>query len=345
MHQTLSAPPPDVDAQEAADLAARHFGLEVADVRLLTAERDQNLRLKTADGRNWVMKLANPNEDPGLTDFQTQALVHLARAGGDLPLPRLLHAPGGAPSVQVELGDGRRSVMRVLSWVEGEPLSQVGRSGPQRRALARVLARLGQAFRGFSHPAQGAYMQWDIAKIDRIAHLLPHVPDAADRARVAEVLAAFEREVKPALPGLRRQVIYNDLNPFNVLVEPEDHDRISGIIDFGDITEAPFINDLAVAAAYQFGPEGGIEEVAQFIAAYAEVERPTEAEARLLPWLIACRLAMTLLITGYRAGLHPENAPYILRNAGPSRVGLASLLSRSPDQNIEWVFAALEESK
>src|SRR5690606_11749371 len=120
--------------------------------------------------------------------------VHLARAGGDLPLPRLLHAPGGAPSVQVELGDGRRSVMRVLSWVEGEPLSQVGRCGPQRRALARVLARLGQAFRGFSHPAQGAYMQWDIAKIDRIAHLLPHVPDAADRARVAEVLAAFERE-------------------------------------------------------------------------------------------------------------------------------------------------------
>lgn len=345
MHQTLSAPPPAVDAQEAAELAARFFAMEIERVKPLTAERDQNLQLITRDGRKWVMKLANPNEDPGLTDFQTEALRHLERRGADLPLPRLRLTPDGAPSVEVPLADGRRSVMRVLSWVEGEPLSQVLRSSPQRRALAELLARIGQAFQGFSHPAMGAYMQWDIARLDAIAHLLPHVPGVEMQGLVAAVLADFEAEVRPALGGLRRQVIYNDLNPFNVLVDPRDHNRISGIIDFGDITEAPFINDLAVAAAYQFGPEGSRDEVGEFIAAYARIAPLTAEEIRLLPLLIAARLAMTLLITGYRAELHPENAPYILRNAAAARAALASLRSRSWAENIEWIVSVLEENQ
>ena len=64
-------------------------------------------------------------------------------------------------------------------------------------------------------------------------------------------LGNFEARVLPVLPRLHRQPVHNDLNPHNIVVDAIQHQRISGIIDFGDLTLTARINDLAIAAAYQ----------------------------------------------------------------------------------------------
>lgn len=343
--ETLHAAPPALSPQMAAGLARSHFGLACAEVRPLTAERDQNLMLRCDDGSTWVMKVAHPGEARAITDFQTAALSHLERTAPGLPVPRVRPARDGAGEVVATLPDGRRSVVRVLNWLEGQPLVHAPHSPRQRENLAHCLAGLGRAFQDFSHPGQDHYLQWDISHLDRLAPLISAVEDDRARAATAAVLADFTAIARPAMPTLRRQVIYNDLNFHNVLVDPADPDRIAGIIDFGDIIAAPLINDLAVAASYQFAGEAGRAEAAEFVAAYHRALPLRDEEIRLLPLLIEARLAMTLLITGYRARLHPENAAYILRNNPSARAALLVSRAATAQSNLDWIMTALEDSR
>lgn len=340
--ETLRSQPPEVSPEFAERLAQEHFGISCPEVELLTAERDQNLRLRDREGRQWVMKIANPGEARDTTDFQTSALCHLEEVDPDLPVPRVRRTLQGATGIAATLPDGRQSLVRVLTWVHGQPLVHAPKSSQQRRNLAVCLARLGRALASFSHSAQDDYLQWDISHIDRVASLLPAIDDEKIRGHVADVLEDFETKLRPAAVRLRRQVIYNDLNFHNVLVEAGNPDRIAGIIDFGDIVAAPLINDLAVAASYQFGSDGNRQHTGEFIGAYHGELPLHDEEIRLLPHLIETRLALTLLITGYRAKRHPENAGYILRNNLPARAALNELRSRSPQENLDWIADALE---
>ena len=343
--ETLTSTPPALTAEGAARLARAHFGLACAEVRPLTAERDQNLLVACEDGSAWVMKVVNPSEARSITDFQTAALRHLERAAPGLPVPRVRPALDGAGEIVATLPDGRRSVVRMLTWLEGQPLVHAPRSPRQRENLARCLAGIGRAFQGFSHPGQDHYLQWDISHLDRLAPLMPAIEDERARAAVAAVLADFTATARPALPALRRQVIYNDLNFHNVLVDPVEPDRIAGIIAFGDILAAPLVNDLAVAASYQLGAEAERDHAAGFIAAYHRELPLRDEEIRLLPLLIEARLATTLLITGYRARLHPENAAYILRNNAPARAALLALRAARARDNLDWIVTALDQRR
>jgi Ser/Thr protein kinase RdoA (MazF antagonist) len=47
---------------------------------------------------------------------------------------------------------------------------------------------------------------------------------------------------------LPSQPVHNDLNPHNVVVDPETQAVVAGIIDFGDLTCTARVNDLAIAA-------------------------------------------------------------------------------------------------
>ena len=94
-------------------------------------------------------------------------------------------------------------------------------------------------------------------------------------------MARFTEHARPALPGLRAQAIHNDLNLYNVLVDPRDHDVIAGILDFGDMVRAPLVNDLAVAASYQLEP--GADPLAPAIRFAAPITR--SARSRKPSWM------------------------------------------------------------
>jgi Ser/Thr protein kinase RdoA (MazF antagonist) len=128
------------------------------------------------------------------------------------------------------------------------------------------------------------------------------------------------------LAALPPQPIHNDFNPHNLLVDPVDHRRISGIIDFGDLAVAPRVQDLAVAASYQvLDAAHPFETAAETVAGFHAETPLSEPEIALLADLIPMRLALAVTISNWRAALHPENRDYVLRNVGTSRRGLAAL--------------------
>jgi Ser/Thr protein kinase RdoA (MazF antagonist) len=104
--------------------------------------------------------------------------------------------------------------------------------------------------------------------------------------------------------------------------------EVTALIDFGDSLAAPLIQDLAVCAAYHFDAEADdpFTDARLLTAAYEAILPLTDQERDLIPILIVGRAVMTVLITAWRSRLHPDNADYILRNAGRSIAALNRLV-------------------
>lgn len=330
----LDSPPPAFAASDVAQLLARHWGL-AGDLDPLTSERDLNHRLTTATGR-FVVKIANAAEPRALTRFQNRALRHAAAADAMLPIPRVIPALDGADDVVLPQGH----LMRVLTWVDGVPLARLPQPAEQGRALATLGARLARALRGLDDPAADHVLQWDIRHASALRPLLPDVADPVLRTLCAAVLDRFDTTVAPALPTLRWQVIHGDLNPHNILADPADPERVTGILDFGDMVRTPLICDLAIAASYRIDPAQPLQSLTDLAAAWHATDPLTPQERDLLFDLVAARMVTTVAITARRAARYPDNAAYILRNLPSARAGLTAFATLDRARVTETLAAA-----
>ncbi len=316
----LGSASPVMAEAELSAVVQRQYGLS-GPLRALTSERDLNLQLVTPT-QGYVIKLANPAEPAEVTDFQTRALLHLQ--GAALPVPKVVRTLTGATEVATAQG-----TLRVLTYLDGIPQHLTPKTPAQSANLARIAARLALGLQGFSHPAAGHVLPWDLKQAASLRPLLPAIVDSGLHDLALQTLDRFDREVAPHLPTLRAQVVHNDLNPHNVVTAPDDPDLIAGILDFGDMVETPMICDAAIAAAYQLDPAAPMQSLLNFARAYHSVLPLTQQERRLLPDLAATRMLTTLAITATRAARYPDNARYILRNFDAARDGLRALASVS----------------
>jgi Ser/Thr protein kinase RdoA (MazF antagonist) len=134
---------------------------------------------------------------------------------------------------------------------------------------------MGRALRGFFHPAAGRTILWDLKHLDLLRHHLDREPDPDRRALVERALGRYDRIVAPALPTLRALVIHNDLTLDNLLL---DADRVSGIVDFGDMAHTAMVLDLpAMLQSVLRGRTDLFEAAAAAIGGYVKVT-PLEAE-------------------------------------------------------------------
>ncbi len=328
---------PPVTEAEAESLAATLFGV-TATARTLTGERDRNFHLCDAAGHDYVLKIVHPAEDPGVTDFQSRALLHIAAADPALPMPRLLRPlQGDAPDVRWDVPGLPPRRVRLLTYLTGRPLHLLTHTPALRRDLGAMLARLDLALRDFRHPSQSHRLLWDLQHATQVRGLLAELSPAR-RVLPERALDRFAAHVLPVLPGLRVQVIHNDFNPHNILADPADDTRIAGIIDFGDMVHAPMVQDLATAAAYQITPDGPVlQGPAEMIAAFHAICPLTEAEIAVLPELIAARMALTITISSWRAVRHPDNGEYIMRNQKSAWAGLERLQDLTRDAAVAFI--------
>ncbi len=317
--ERMTALQPRLTAGEAAALAQRFFGL-AGRLDPLTSERDQNFRLTAGDGRSHVLKIANAAEPAEVTNFQTEALAHVARTAPDLPVPRVIAGQGGVREFRLPSG----SVVRLLTWLDGTPLHSVARSAPLRRSIGASAAGLTRALEGFAHPAEDHELIWDIRNAASLRPLLPAVTDATLRAGCEAALDRFDAETGPALARLPRQVVHADFNPHNLLTDPEAR-RITGILDFGDMVRTPRICDLAVAASYQVDPADPLSTLAEVIGGWHSVLPLLPEEEALIFDLVQLRMVTTIVLSNWRAARQPEQAGYFLRNLPAAGAGFAAL--------------------
>ncbi len=316
----LASQPPAFGEEAARRILRDGFGV-TGGLTALAGERDQNFRVDTAGGQRFLFKISNPADTRPVLDMQTAALRHIERVDPGLPVMRVIRGTAGEPWAEVPGPDGRAYPVRLFTFLPGRTMAAADLTIPAIRSVGRTTARLGRALRGFFHPAADYEILWDITRLPALRPLLGHVPGAARRAQVERVLDRFEARVAPALPGLRAQVIHADLSLNNVLLG-EDL-RVSGIVDFGDMTHAPLVCDLAVAVAdVLHGRDDAIDAAEAMIGGYVAVTPLDDEEAGLLADLVAARLATDITLTTWRLGVYPDNAAY----AADSEAGAPAFL-------------------
>ena len=291
-------------------MAERIFGLH-ASVSALDSERDQNVRLDAADGGSFVLKISNCADDLGSLEMQIEAMLHIARRDPGLPVMQPLATLEGAYHAETAGRDGRRHFVRAFTLLPGGTVASSALVSASLRHFGSVVARMGVALRDFRHAAAGYRILWDLKHTPGLRRLVDTISDKARRDLVEGVLDRFDARVGPTLPALRAQVIHNDLTLDNVLLD--DAHRISGIVDFGDLTHTPAICDLAIAlVSLMWDRPDPLEAAGAAIPGYTSIIPLENVEAVVLGDLVSARLAAFVLIAHERVRHYPENAAYIM---------------------------------
>ena len=345
--EVLIAELPDFSEEQAIDIAFNHFGLEAKASNLLS-ERDQNFLLEVDGDKKYVLKIANSCEEHLVTDFQIQALIHIAKKS-DLSIntPEILQSVDGRNSIILET-DAEVHVARVVSYLDGMTLGDRAPSAKLCRDMGRYLARLGFLLKDFKHPGSDHSLLWDMKEALKLREILSHIKNETTRHLVETVLEDFEKNALTIFDSIRWQVIHSDMHAYNIIVSESNADKVAGIIDFGDMLLSPLIVDLAVAASYLRGGKSFLRVVdgdplsliTEFLYGYHQEIPLKRIEISILHDLIKTRLAATISILDWRASFRDKDDAYSKANSGEKLVAELFLkkLSEIPRENATKIY-------
>jgi hydroxylysine kinase len=305
----------------------RHYHLTGRLERIPT-EKDDTFRLVTT-GEQFLVKIAPASESAAIVNLQTSVMLHLEDASSPIPAQRLIRGVHGQVESTVVDPDGNDRIMRVLSYLEGSLLATVRPTPSQFAGVGAMLARLDRALGDFRHPDDSRLLIWDLKNFSHTRPLLQWVVDRDDVAMATWVFDRFDALVAPRINDLDTQMIHGDFSPFNVVVDPESEEFVTGIIDFGDVVRSPTVFDLSVAVANQIGADERRPwaSAVDIVRGYRAQRPLTDGEASLLAITGPARLLLRALIYGWRSSTHAHTRDYGLSHSALDWTRLRCALS------------------
>ncbi|MGB3899382.1 MAG: aminotransferase class III-fold pyridoxal phosphate-dependent enzyme [Mesorhizobium sp.] len=294
------------------EAVAAHFGCAWPMERLV-GEYDLNFRARGNDGPI-IVKVMRAGCDPAYVAMQIEAIHHALSVDPHLPLPEIVGEP-----LTLRDDSGQERIAWAQRALPGKALGALApQSLPLLEEFGRAAGRLSRTLQGFEHPQLDRPQKWQLPDGGWIAAHLPLLPEAR-RHLVQATLEGFE-ELRPALERLPQQAIHNDLNDWNILIRQQvaAQTAVAGFIDFGDMTRAPVICDLAIMAAYAILDRPDAEQaLAALTAGYHAAFPLAEAELAMLWPLVRMRLAVSVVNSTVEAKAKPDD-PYVTISQAPA---------------------------
>ena len=321
--------------EQALEIANTNYGMQVQ-ATSLPGEIDDNFKLRTEKGQVYVLKFAHPDTKEDHLAFQIELLEHLKQSANTIvAIPETVSTLDGQKMIHFK---GRK--VRLLSWISGIPWAKVHPKTPHlREQLGRECAQLTWALQAFDHPGAHRFIKWDTAQVDWIR---PHLRlfEGEQRQLVQYFLDQFEKTILPVEESLRKSVIQNDFNDYNIIVEAQnEHPGILGLIDFGDAVFSYTISELAIACVYAIMDlPDPLSALAEIVAAYHRVFPLNEEEILALLPLIGARLLISVTASALNKEAHPENE-YLQISEKPAWILLQQLYGLSPN----WIHYTLRK--
>jgi 4-aminobutyrate aminotransferase-like enzyme/Ser/Thr protein kinase RdoA (MazF antagonist) len=324
-HMIHGPPLPPFDADDALRLAREHFGLE-GRVSPLPGDRDRNVRLRTSEGKDFVVKIAQGDEDPAVLKAQGRVMARVARSTGLAPTPMVsLH---GEDLPTIEGPDGRSYRIRVVPFLEGPLLADIPqRSEPLLESVGEALGRLDRALMDVDEPELHREFDWDLLRGMEVARThLDQVGDGELRGHVQSVLERVQGAVGTTLEGLPRGILHNDANDHNIILHRE-RPEVRGFIDFGDAVHSIRVAEPAIAMAYAcLDQPDPLESCAALLRGYVRQVPLSEEELEAVFPLVLLRLGVSVVMASVQGASRPDD-PYLRVSQGPIRRTLPFLLS------------------
>lgn len=309
-----------------AEVLAAQYQLQ-GDLKPLNGYDEQNVLLTAPAGNRLICKIASTSHDRFFLEAQLAMMQHLrASAVASCFQQPLLNLAGSAITEINEKGN--TYFLRVLNFLEGDFLVDLpAHSDDLLYSIGAVMGQMDLQLRDFRHPAMHRHYEWDISNALDAAPWMDQIKDHEKRRIARYFLLQFEQEVIPKLNSLRKAYIHNDANDYNVLVR---NDRMSGLIDFGDMVHTALVNNVAVACTYaMLHKNDPLAAAVQVVKGYHDHYTLKEEEIDLLYYLIAGRLCISVGKSALNASLNSDNAHHYITEA-PAWQLLYQLIELNP---------------
>uniref|UniRef100_A0ABM5EZ34 Hydroxylysine kinase n=1 Tax=Pogona vitticeps TaxID=103695 RepID=A0ABM5EZ34_9SAUR len=328
---------PAFSQEQAAELVERVFGLKVSKLKPLPSYDDQNFHVRVAEsegkGENaeeYVLKIINceDSRNPELIEVQTQIMMFLNKEGFPVPTPRFTKEGALMFLESVETPSGTKAYMvRLLSYLPGQTVATVPVSPRLLYEIGQLAARLDKTFtEKFEHPLinslhRGDFI-WNLANLPLLKPFIHSLGPGSQLEVVKEIIEQFTAKIAPKLRLFRPSINHGDLNDHNILVDKDSASpdgpqfKVSGILDFSDMSYGYYVFEVAIAIMYMMIESRDPLSVGGHVLAGFESVIPLTPEERGALFLLVCgRFTQSLVMAAHTSLLHPENKEYLMITA------------------------------
>ena len=306
-------------------LIQNEFGFQEIKINKLKGYDNANYLVKTGTDK-YIFKTYSYNDTLlDLVKSENEILLFLQNDNEKYPKP-IPFLDGSY--IKILTIDNEKKICRMLTFLDGDFLGDIKPTKGLFQSLGTFLAKTDIKLRNLSnYTIKARQWEWDIQYLDLNKKYINDIPDAGDRSIVKYFFLQFEENVRPLLPDLRKQIIHNDANEWNVLTK---NGKVSGLIDFGDLAHSPLINEPAIAIAYAcYDKENPLEWASIILKSYHKELPLEEKEISILYYLIAARLIISVCNSAHSRKINPDNK-YALVSEKPAWRMLYHWLSINP---------------
>jgi len=285
-------------------LLEAEFGFQNIEVKKLDGYDNTNYLVKTDDNK-YIFKTYKYDEDLlDLVKAENETLLFLQNSDKN-KYPKPIPFANGLYIKILDI-NGEKSICRMLTFLEGTFLGDLKPTKELFQSFGIFLAKTDLNLQNFkNYTIKARQWEWDIQYLDLNKKYINDIADVKDKNIVRYFFQQFEENVRPIIPQLRKQIIHNDANEWNVLTK---NGAISGIIDFGDLAHSFLINELAIAITYAcFNTKNPLKWASIIIKSYHSKLPIKEYEINVLYYLIAARLITSICNSAHSRKINPKN--------------------------------------
>ena len=286
------------------NLLQKEFGFNKIEIKKLNGYDNTNYLIKTGDNR-YIFKTYKYNiELLSLVKAENEILLFLKKLD-TTKYPKPIKFTDGS-HIKIQNINGEKLICRMLTFLDGEFLGDAKSTKGLFKSFGVFLAEIDLNLQKIKNPTiMARQWEWDIQYLDLNKKYIDDITNAKDRNTVNYFFQQFEENVRPILYKLRKQIIHNDANEWNVLSK---NGKLSGLIDFGDLAYSPLINELAVAITYAcFNKKKPLKWASIILKSYSSKLPIKEEEIKILYYLIAARLVISVCNSAHSKKISPDN--------------------------------------
>ena len=288
-----------------SEILRTNFKIGQAEITELWGYDNINYKVTTNEG-SFVLKQYTEKENlRHILEAENEILEKLSE---DLPgyYPKPVKTASGGYLVNVK--DGKSNpTFRLLHYLDGDLLGRTDHTDELLESFGTMLGRMDSQLLNIRNPIiEARKYEWDTLQIDLSRNYSKLIQNPANRKLVDYFYMQYNELVRPRVSNLRHSIIHGDTNDLNVLV---NDNRVTGIIDFGDLIYSLLINELAIALSYiMFDKEDPVKWALPVIRGYCKMLPLKTEEIELLYYLVAARLCIGVSHAAHAKQAHPDDA-------------------------------------
>ncbi|MFP4844216.1 aminotransferase class III-fold pyridoxal phosphate-dependent enzyme [Winogradskyella sp. PE311] len=285
------------------DTISNWFNFNITELKKLNGYDNVNYLLKT-DKTKYIFKTYTFSEDlMALIEAENEVLNAL-KNNNNFPKPIAFK---DGDFIKVTDIDNTKTICRLLTFLDGDFLGDVTHTHSLVQSIGEFTAQMDlQLLKLNNYILKARQWEWDLQYLQLNKKHISAIENASARNLVSYFFQQYELYVTPMLPELRKSVIHNDANEWNILITDN---AVSGLIDFGDLAHSNLINEVAIAITYAcYDKEQPLEWAIHLIKGYHNVLPLEKKELNVLYYLIAGRLCTSLCNSAHAKKIDPKNS-------------------------------------